>query len=674
MMSILKKFKAEFFGGALVAASFLFLASTQLASACGLTDVQSCTYTLVDMVAVGVTYLIATIFGIFIALEGWCIGVIMNINANVLNTPFVQTGFSVSLAVANLAFVLGIIVIALATILRNNTYGVKQLLWKLVVMAILVNFGLVIMSPIFAIGNSFTQYFMNCINPTAGGCSGAGSGITSFVHFGETFATAFAPQNAWQIGDISNASGNGLQGAFTAGQNNGITAMIVPILGIGFIAIDMALIFLVLLCFIVLMMIRYLYIAILAILLPFAWASWVFPSFDSHWKKWWNEFLRWTFFAPIVLFFIYLAILTMQSGGVFSMQNLTNTYGPNAAGSTALSAISQFAAGAITPVIMSFLFEIIIGGLIVGGMIAANSMGIKMAGTMTNFAEKQGKKAGSWAWGQSKRRASDKIRTAGRETKYNAATKKHETTTWLQRQGSRLQGVPIWGAKTVGSAIATTGSPEVLHEERKPDIEKYVKENLKGLDDEGMVARANSKDIISNPTAEAAIAQEIAKRNLTKHPNLSSSRMKELLENSEKMGNLQAILNNRPELAAQTSAGLPRFSAALGRMETNAEAEERAIAEAAKKIKVADVTDLDYRSLGDPSGAGAPSAGQQTIALSMSIQQLGKLVAEGNDNQTRAYKDTINKMIAAIPAGTPVPPKLLKLKTYVDTSPAWQYV
>ena len=64
---------------------------------------------------------------------------------------------------------LGIIVIALATILRIESYSIKKMLWKLVVMAILVNFGLVIIAPIFGFSNALTQYFLNCFNPWPGG-------------------------------------------------------------------------------------------------------------------------------------------------------------------------------------------------------------------------------------------------------------------------------------------------------------------------------------------------------------------------------------------------------------------------------------------------------------------------------------------------------------------------
>src|SRR5262249_14801468 len=91
-----------------------------------------------------ISLLINSVLGFLIMLAAMLTQAILGLNNHVFDSPAVQSGFSVALAFANLGFVLAIIVIAIATILRNHTYGIKELFWKLVVMAILVNFGLVI--------------------------------------------------------------------------------------------------------------------------------------------------------------------------------------------------------------------------------------------------------------------------------------------------------------------------------------------------------------------------------------------------------------------------------------------------------------------------------------------------------------------------------------------------
>ena len=67
----------------------------------------------------------------------------------------------------NLGFILAIIIIAFATILRLESYAIKQTLWKLIVAALLVNFSLVICGGIISVSKLTTDSFYNHI--TAGG-------------------------------------------------------------------------------------------------------------------------------------------------------------------------------------------------------------------------------------------------------------------------------------------------------------------------------------------------------------------------------------------------------------------------------------------------------------------------------------------------------------------------
>ncbi len=225
----------------------------------------------------GLTYFFAWIFGALISVETWLISVVLNINAGIIQTSFVQTGFSVSLSVANLAFVLGIIVIALATILRIESYSIKKMLWKLVVMAILVNFGLVIIAPIVGFANGVTQYFLNSF-PGQGGFDG----------FASTFAGKFNPQAMFAA--VSNPTpGTGLTNppfsALAQAAGSSISSSMVPIFSMIFTIVDFMLIVFVLGAFIIMLIIRYIYIAILAILLPFCLGVVGVPQFQLDEQK-----------------------------------------------------------------------------------------------------------------------------------------------------------------------------------------------------------------------------------------------------------------------------------------------------------------------------------------------------------------------------------------------------
>ncbi|MDP2598598.1 MAG: hypothetical protein Q8P49_02085, partial [Candidatus Liptonbacteria bacterium] len=314
----------------------------------------------------------AFIGGLFIAIEVWFIDVMLQINNNVTQQVLVQTGFSVTLALANLGFVLGIIVIALATILRNQTYGIKQILWKLVVAAILVNFSLVICGVIINFANTLTNYFMAPLGDATGFASSIGS-----VFQPQQF---FTPQAGGAGGGVSTNSINSLFGA--AGDSIG--GILAPIITILTALIFIVAIVIVLATFFLMLLVRYIYLAFLLIFMPLAWVSWVFPMFKQHWSRWWSTFLRWTFFPPLVVFFLYLVIQTGNAitaktansplaGANVSTTNFTTT------ANGVVGAISSFFGNVFTSILTTALNDVLLIGLAVGGLIAANSMSIKFA-------------------------------------------------------------------------------------------------------------------------------------------------------------------------------------------------------------------------------------------------------------------------------------------------------
>ncbi|MDR3581913.1 MAG: hypothetical protein P4L67_01420 [Candidatus Pacebacteria bacterium] len=462
---------------AILSVFVMFLASTHIthASFFGLDDI---TGGFVSGLAWIASTLIAGILGIVVAVEMWFVAIVLNINDGVFQSTFVQTGFSISLSVANLAFVLGIIVIAIATILRNESYGIKKLLWKLVVAAILVNFGLVIAAPIFGLGNSLTHYFLNCIDPTGGGCTASSSGFDSYSKFATSFAGTFQPQdNFTTVNTAAATAGNSAgvsaaTGAFSAlGTVFGKT--FVPIFGVFATVVNLVIIIAVLLAFILLLLIRYLYIAILAILMPFAWASWVFPGFKTHWDSWWNQFIRWTFFSPVVIFFIYLAMLLMQpsaSGGM----DFTPYFSSSTALGGAFAPLSALLGSLFTPIIEASLREIIFAGLIVGGMIAANSMGIKMAGTAVGVMKQGGAAVGNW---------SKKQGVKGARRGWQAAGGQNLTRRLQSGQIGKFANVP--GAKRLaslaGRGLSSIQTNQALVEASQKNVPKGKEEVLANL-------------------------------------------------------------------------------------------------------------------------------------------------------------------------------------------------
>jgi hypothetical protein len=220
------------------------------------------------------------------------------------------------------------------------------------------------------------------------------------------------------------------------------------------------------LCLAILLLIRYLMLGGLLIVLPLAWLTYIFPKFDNSFSKWWNTFIKWTFFPPIALFFIYLAFITATNTNTSgSASSAPSSGGALTAGQTYMSkaiqipdptststveAALQTQTGTTPGLIQSMLDEVLLVGLTVMGLMFANSLSGKAGKATVGAVGGASKAFGTWA-GKSGRRAG-----------YNAATRalrpksKIDPITGAEytplTQMNRLRGAAsMWTAKQAAS-------------------------------------------------------------------------------------------------------------------------------------------------------------------------------------------------------------------------------
>src|SRR5579864_39718 len=118
MMSRFKNGKAKWIALlGIIAALLIFLPGHQAHA--GWFSISGIIGGAVGYMAYVIIYIITTIVGVIIAALTYLIGVILQLSGNIVNTLAVQSGYQVTLAIANLGFILGIIIIAIATILRR---------------------------------------------------------------------------------------------------------------------------------------------------------------------------------------------------------------------------------------------------------------------------------------------------------------------------------------------------------------------------------------------------------------------------------------------------------------------------------------------------------------------------------------------------------------------------
>jgi hypothetical protein len=248
--------------------------------------------------------LFAFIAGIFLTLAGALVDLALDLNISYLTKEgVIGVGWSISRDLANLGFVLAIIVIAFATIIQYKSYGVKKMLPKLIAAALLVNFSMAIAMPVIGFSNTITKFFL-------ADQVGVGSGFGRNIELSQAIAGAFGPQrfliqNADDPVAPSTGENPGMFGGFGIAVMKAVTSVLFTI-----VFTTIATIVFLALAF--MLMVRYVYLTILLILAPMAWLAWVVPGLEGQFKGWWSNFFKWSFFAPLVSFFIYLALVSAQ--------------------------------------------------------------------------------------------------------------------------------------------------------------------------------------------------------------------------------------------------------------------------------------------------------------------------------------------------------------------------
>lgn len=473
------------------------------------TSPLDCVSSLGTCVVYFASYLLNSLIGFFVTLGATFVAGFLQLNGHLYDSPAVQTGFSITLSFANLGFVLAIIIIAIATILRNQNYGIKQLLWKLVVMAILVNFGLVVTRPIVSFSDSISGYFIgqmggsnaglvtnitNAFQPqtyTSGQPATSGAGNTNWWALGGSaiggvtvtgiciaagVVTAGLASLACVIGGVVGGyfATAGIQTVSSLASGTNFSDLFVQaIIGMISSSIILAMFAFTLMALAILLLVRYVYLTILLILLPLAWLAWVFPGLGKHFEKWWSLFIRWTFFPALSLFFIYLTLLIVVNIGPSDQAGYAQTALGITAGQTSVSTADAKRTG----VGMQTLMDIALCGMMMGGLYAANELGIAGADTAMKYAESGGK----WVAGKATSVAGRQIQKGGRAA-YGGINKRIETRTG-RGLTERLQGSRLRPIAALGRGISSIATNEKMVEAAKKSVPKdpeEIRSNLAG--------------------------------------------------------------------------------------------------------------------------------------------------------------------------------------------------
>jgi len=366
----------------------------------------------------------------------------------------VKAGWQVTRDFSNMFFILFMVVIAFATILRIERYGWRQLLPKVIIIALLINFSYVLCAVIIDFSNIAANFFIRDIKRYTGD-DVAGSFTTSL-----NLLKVYTPVNCNELSDVvptapPDYSGPELvsprekclqqQSALAQASQIGsdfFTFLISMTVG--------SLIFLVAAFVLfaggILLLIRIVFIWFLVMIVPLVFLCYIMPALYQQWRKWWNSFLSWCFFAPLFAFFIWLAMKVSIEGRTQEVARL------NSADFTGLNAFSNIFTSAPATALIHYFFII---ALLVGGLIAAKQLGLHGAAAIYSIGQKWGKGVKNWA----KQTSIRPVKGAGEKI----------------GAGALLAGSKLFGDTKLGRRLEAKARQIRRAPEERPEHAKYAK-------------------------------------------------------------------------------------------------------------------------------------------------------------------------------------------------------
>jgi len=469
-----------------------------------------------------VNYIIGFIASILFNLAGGLTQFTLGLNFDILKNPLVAVGWQISRDLANLGFVLFIIIIAIATILRMQQYGAKSALGKLIAVALLVNFSLVFAGVFIDFSNMLTNFFISNI------ASGDSGGLASAI------ANAFKIQNLLTVKDIEGIkTGVGEWGAAGAlGAFGGGT--LVGVASVFFVAIFTLLGAFSLLALAIMFLIRVVALAILLVLVPLVCLFVILPATKSLWDQWWKNFMKWIIFAPAASFFLYLSLAMAVNYGK-AMKGMAQS-------AQMIGTTSQITFGnlLIKDPLEQMGNMIIIIGFMLGGLMAANSMGITGSKAFLGMTGA----AGKWARGAIGRKTLEGVggitgREIIRKKTEEMAVSKIAPVRWLGRGINRL------GAQA----------------ERVPA--EYYKKQIANMSPQ----RANIEALSSTGVKRAVLLNELIKKK-----DLSAETIKKFFSDSKTMASVEKDFKTSGLNAKDLQKTTGRTSEMLWAIENNDDA------------------------------------------------------------------------------------------------------
>lgn len=312
-------------------------------------------FMLLGTIVVGVSWLVGQISTLLVYLLFY----VASYNS-FIKEGIVGYGWVIVRDICNMFFILILLIIAFATILRQENYNAKKLLPKLLIMAVLINFS----KTICGLAIDFSQVIMLTF------VNGLNAGDSFFGHGALVNALGLN-----KLLSIKTATVDTLKSAFVGNAN---PMSVFGSLLFGFILLIIACI--VVGIYTMVLMFRIVMLWILIILSPLAFLAMAIPAGAKYASQWTNEFTKYLIVGPAMAFFLWLALLLSQASFTTNF-NLNQSIGAAKTGFD-----SQILTEMGNPQNLANFIVVVI--FLLAGLMVAQQMGVAGGGAAGNAVAK----------------------------------------------------------------------------------------------------------------------------------------------------------------------------------------------------------------------------------------------------------------------------------------------
>lgn len=250
------------------------------------TDAQSIMDSVKDL-SLALSDLTLWIAGLFLKLTIFVLKFVIEIGGynGYLDSQAVTVGWVMVRDVVNMGFVVILLVIAFGTILGLEQYEWKKMIVKFILAAILVNFSRTICGLIIDAAQVVMITFVNGVAATAGG----------------NLIGAFHADKIMSLSNDATSIGLDPQAVFVAST----AALMFTVMMLVTMSI-----------YLIILLFRMISLWVLIVLSPMAFVASVIPQTQKYASEWWKEFINNVISGPLLIFFLWLAFVTLGSGQV----------------------------------------------------------------------------------------------------------------------------------------------------------------------------------------------------------------------------------------------------------------------------------------------------------------------------------------------------------------------